>query len=281
MSQSNLRFVPDNVLVGGSAAVISGTAVSTLPASNALLYDRGKYCRILTTGSSSDVATIRFTLASLSTISSVLLGPTNTDATTSVTITLRDVSLNVLYTSTKTEVAPIVPFGTLVWGIDPLGSVFTNKFTIPFWLDTPVNAVKYIDISFTGSAVTHYNLAYAFAGVYIETDRDPSSGLDLTYSDTFGTYRTEDGSLRTTSGVSFRRYSFSLSYMSESDRLTLLRFISKRKPFIISVFQQDPSNTVSVHQESDYTALVKSTTSFSAVSPVYGMYNTTITVEEV
>jgi len=276
---SNLRFVVDNLAKDAFVSVITGTEVAALPASNITNYNKGRYSRSYPTA---NTVKLRLTLGTDTAISAVILGPSNLTATSSVTYELLDSGGTVMATIAKTEVAPIVPFGTLVWGVDPLGSIFTNKFAIPGWFDQAYESVYYIDITITDPTLTEINLSYVYAGVYIEPARDASKGLTLTFADTNTTYRTEDGSLRTTAGVSFRKFSFDMSLMDEGDRLMLLRFINKKLPIVLSLFQVDASSPLTTtFQEVDYTAVVKSTNAFEASTSYLGYYNSSLTFEEI
>lgn len=275
---SNLRFVVDNLVRDATTSVITGTEVASLPTINITNYNKGRYSRTIP---DTGTAKIRITLAAYAAISAVVLGPSNLTSVSTVTYELLNAGLTVLATVAKTDVAPVVPFGTLVWGVDPLGAVFTNKFAIPGWFDQAYENVAYIDITITDPALTEINLSYVYAGVYIEPARDASKGVSLTFADTNSTYRTEDGSLRTTAGVSFRKFTFDMGLMGESDRLMLLRFINKKLPIVISLFQVNSSPLTTQFQEIDYTAVVKSTNAFEATTPYLGFYNTSLTFEEI
>jgi hypothetical protein len=277
---SNLRLVVDNFITSATISVISGTEEATLPATNLQNYSKAAYSRVNVVGGAAGVATYRVDMSSPTALSAIVLGPSNFDSDTTIEVNLYNNSDVLLDTITKIDVAPLVPFGTFVWGIDPLGSVFTNKFTTAIWFDSVPN-VSHFTVSITGSNVSHYNVAYMYAGIYLEPNRDPSRGLEMQYVDTGELNRTEDGSLRSTSGILYRKYNLSLEFMEESDRLMILRFINKRRPFIISMFQRTPTNGASIHMETDYTALVKMIGDFGVSSRFYGLYDTTLSIEEV
>lgn len=303
-----------------SISVYPSSTVTGFPLDNVKSYTRGEYAKIRqtytgVTQTSWTAMQIEFLEAERG-MNTLVIGPSNLDsANDEVIVQFLDATLTPLildyHLSSKhfakellinayklEDFVPIIPFGELLWGIDPLEGIFTNSFNLPIWLNALYKhnagvftqaSPKYIKIFLrksvnpslpTYSGVVDYNISYIMAGMSVQTDRGAAPGLGIGYQDTYESYRTEDGSLRTTPGIRFKKYKMSLSNFSEKDRSLLLRYINKRNAFLFSVFQQTDS-IVSQMQAIDYTALVKPTNNLDITTQYFGYYNASVELEEV
>jgi len=132
--------------------------------------------------------------------------------------------------------------GDLFWGIDPLGSsVFTGwayAFSV-LWFTPVAGQAMTITLDDPTNSDGFLAASRLFAGNYLETADGPSMGMKLKWSEGSKQRRSDGGTLRTDATESWRVLSFSLDWLSKSDRPKFLevgRRVGKRKDIFVSVY---------------------------------------------
>lgn len=160
------------------------------------------------------------------------------------------------------------------WGVEPLSStVFTNwvlRYSV-LWFPR-VLGVSF-RITLKDSTVSHIDLARVYLGRYFEPDLNFSYGHSLKWVDESPQYKTADGSIYSENWEPKREFSFSLDWLSETDRpifFDALRRVGRRRDFFISAFPEAGGS-----KERDYSFAAK----FLTVPGVVGNFENNYTAQ--
>ena len=277
MAQNNLRIIYDNVI--DSATLTASTAASGLPATNLQRDQKGLVWR-----STGTTATLTATWTSVQTLSGVVLPFCNLSA--SATIRVR------VYTNTG-DTTPVRDTGTVsarayapgdIWGGAPSTSVNAYSFGggsyARCWFQSAVGRKLEITLTDSGNTSGYLEAARLVCGAYWSPAYNTNFGVSIGYVDTSTQTRTESGNLVTTVKPIHRTLNFDLQWLTEADRermLSILRGNGLRKPLFASVFPEDASAA----KEQNYQLYGKMSGLNSITHPLYTVYSTSVSLEEI
>jgi hypothetical protein len=271
----NMRIIPVNM---ADRATLTATS-EALAVTNLQKPDRTAVWRA--TGTS---ASITATLSTDATIDSVALMTSNLSAAATWRIRVYDSGNSVIYDSGTILACPPDPFGTFDWGFAPLGvNAFTfglSAYSINWQASRVLGRKVVIDISDPTNTSGYVEASRLVFGERWEPATNPDWGATLTWVEGGTQTRCEDGTLRSEAGAKWRKLSFSLGWMSPSDRSKfseIVRQCGSKKDFVVSVF---PSDSDAV-KEAHYTMLAKFPPETSVLAATFARYSSSAQMEEV
>ena len=277
MAQNNLRIVYDNVV--DSATLNTSTAASGLPVTNLQREAKGLVWR-----STGTAATITVTWATPQTLRAVILPFCNlTSAATS----------QVLAYAQPGDMVPVRDTGaklsgayqpTDIWG--GLDSTSVASYSLGggsyarAWFPQTVARKLEIVIEDPNNPSGYLEAARLVCGNYWSPTYNTNFGLSIGYSDSSTQTRTESGNLLTSTGTIHRTLEFDLQWLTAQDKtrmLSILRGNGLRKPMFVSIFPEDVDKT----KEQEYQIYGKLTDLSKLTHPVYSVYTSAVSLQEV
>ena len=164
-------------------------------------------------------------------------------------------------------------YNTNTYGLD--------KNTARIWFTPPATIYPYIVIQISDAEQSNIEFSRLIMGTYWSPVYNTGYGVSKGISDNSTNERTEAGDLITTTGSVFSTMSFDLQWMTNADRvemLKVLKFNGKRRGMFISVF---PENTADFAKEKDFQIYGKLSSTSAISHPVLDMYSTSIEIEEI
>lgn len=279
MAQNNIRIIYNN-LIDGATLSASSTAGS-LTVANLKTDQKGLVWRSVGT-----TATITAIWANSQTLNAVVLPFCNLSNTSTIRV-------RVFSDTAGTSV--VLDTGTInagaytpqdVWG--GFGTNYSGVAAYSFgggsygraWFNTATG--RRIDVTITDSANPqgYIELSRLVVGAYWSPTYNTSFGIQLGFLDTSEQVRTESGNLITQNGTVHKTMTFDLSWLIEKERvkmLSILRGNGLRKPLFVSVFPQDSS----IEKEQNYQIYGKLNSLNDITHPIYTVYSTSISIEEI
>lgn len=190
--------------------------------------------------------------------------------------------------------------GTLLY---TSGTISAITYNVPSWdtTYTGVNAYSYGG----GTSVRHYipsttsnvlsilitivdttnvqgylEISRILCGQYWSPAFNTDFGITLDYVDQSSHSRAQSGNIITDIGPSHKTLSFSLNFMSTSDRnylIQIMRLNGMRKPIFVSIFPNDTD----LEKEYNYQIYGKLSSNPTITHPMYSIYTSTINIEEI
>lgn len=276
---SNLRIVYDNALSRYATLVASSTAGS-LAVTNLLTDFKTEEWR-----STGTTESLTLTWTNSETVSCVILPFTN--LTPTATIRVRG------YTNVA-DGTPAVDTGTVLacpataislrgWGAAATGSnayAYGGGSYARVWLAaTPVKKII-IDLVDTSNASGYIEVSRLVTGNYWQPAQNVDYGASVAYQDLSKPYRNDAGDLMTDIGTRFRKMSLNVSYLSPTDRKSLVdlfRGNGLANPFLISVF----AGSTDYELERDHMIYCKLSEISAITIPQLDAYSSPLVVEEI
>jgi hypothetical protein len=277
VSQNNLRIIYDNV--ADSAALTASSVASGLPVTNLQREQKGLVWR-----STSTTATITATWSAAQTLQAVALPFCNLTPTATIRV---QVYANIADTMPVRDTGP-QPAGAYIpddiWGGNPSLSVNSYSFGggtyARLWFGRSIGRRMEITISDPNNPAGYLEVNRLVCGNYWSPTYNTSFGLSIGYADSSTQTRTEAGNLLTTAGTLHRTLDFDLQWLTAKDKtqmLSILRGNGLRKPMFVSVFPQDVDKT----KEQQYQIYGKLTDLAKLTHPVYSVYSSSISLQEI
>ena len=277
MAQNNLRIVYDNVI--DSATLTTSTAASGLPVTNLQQEQKGLVWR-----STGTTATITATWSSPQTLRAVILPFCN--LTTSATIRVQAYTLaadTVPVRDTGPRPAGTYAPGDIWGGNQPLDvnsySFGGGSYARVWFAETAAEKIE-ITIADTSNPAGYLEAARLVCGNYWSPTYNTNFGLSIGYEDSSQQTRTESGNLLTTVGTLHRTLDFDLQWLTAEDKtrmLSVLRGNGLRKPMFVSIFPEDVDKV----KEQEYQIYGKLTNLSKLTHPVYSVYTSNVSLQEV
>lgn len=261
----------------------SPAALAALPVSNLQKQTRGELWR---SNATIENQHILGDLAGYQTVSALALVRHNLTSTASYRLRLYDgagQSGTTLYDSgTVTLGGSLLGWGSFDWGTDPWGTDNLEDWPVPYlvaWFD-PVLALSFdLELDDSANADGYLQAARLVLGNYFEPEKNMSYGLAMSWQEQSRQVRTEGGTLRTDERQAYRRFSFSLDWLTPAERATLLdklRRAGLRNDLFLSCFPADTD----ADRERDYAGLVKLTEAPAMNASLPAVYRTSLVFEE-
>ncbi|MCC6195722.1 MAG: hypothetical protein IT518_14760 [Burkholderiales bacterium] len=188
----------------------------------------------------------------------------------------------VLYDSGNVDAPRPLPFGDLVWGVDPLGKgVYTDWgfSNIAMWLPQ-IYYSSYVEIELSFNPPDNYlQASRLFVGSYWEVTHAPKRGMQLQWVDTSKPQRTEGGTVHVELGIQYRRLAVAGDWMTEDERRQIVDLIRKRGlhgDVFVSVFADEGGIYERDHEMQAVLASLEPMT-----LPQYGYVNFAFLFEEI
>lgn len=235
-----MRFIIDN-FADTSLLSVNPVVTGDMSVSNLLSNSRAKIFRTNAQGEVDKTQDILGNLLPPVDVSAVVLGRHNFPVDTTVTISL--------YSGFDQT--------TLVNSYGPTTISSTDKTDYVQWI-TPADAnIKSFKISIVLATSIEVDIGRLIIGNYLEPTYTIDKGYSLTLVEDTKQYRTEGGSLRSDLGIPYKKLTFDISTVKETDRVLIqnnLRRVGMHKDFYISLFPEDTTN-----KERDYSGIFKLT----------------------
>lgn len=275
---TNIRIIYNNAI--DRANLSASSAAGSLVASNMAMDIKSAVWRSLATSE-----TITATWGAGEVVSGVILPFCN--LTTNATIRVRGYA-NVDDTGTVLDTGAVVACPASqpgLWGWN--ASMGVNAFAYGggtyarVWLATPVTVKKLvIDIADAGNTAGYLEVSRLVVGQHWEPKIGAEQGATLTVVDTGKHYRTDGGDLMTDTGTKYRKQSFSLPSLDESDRAKMWDILwgnGMARPLFISMY---PNNADS-QLEQTHQLYGKLVSTPIMNTPYFNRHSATIDIEEV
>lgn len=297
MSSNNLRIIYEN-LVDSSTITASSTAGVT-STDNLKKDNKASIWRSQTSTTSSVKANLVVAFGSTKTIGGVVLPFCNLTSVATIRVrgytgtapTLGGTVDNPTITATGTLVfdtgnvacCPYEQLGLWGWGTLPLG---VNAYSYGggtyarVWFTQASCSSIVIEIIDTNSS-KYVEAARLIVGSYWSPKYNTEYGLSAGTKDMSTSERSESGNLITNRGAIYTSLNFELSWLTPNDRFEMARILKGNgtsKPLFISLF---PDNSEDWGKEQSHQIYGKLPDLPNITHPIYGMYSTSITIEEV
>jgi hypothetical protein len=177
-----------------------------------------------------------------------------------------------------------VPYSNTTW-ITATGSNYYSYgggTSVRLYFPSTYTTARSIEVTVTDTTNTqgYMEISRMLAGTYWQLTHNIEFGLSVEYKDSSTHYRTQSGNLLTDAGTITKVLSFSLGYMSTADRNLLVQVFKQnalRRPVLVSLFPADLDKEKEVIHE----IYGKLSNSGSLSHPMYTVYTTSLTIEEV
>ena len=278
MAQNNLRIIYDNVI--DSATLTASSAAAGLPVTNLQTEQKGFVWR-----STSTTATITAIWSTAKTLNGVILPFCNLSSTATIIIRV--------YTNAS-DTTPVFSTGALSAGAYTPSDLWSG-FSAPAgvnaysygggtyarrWFNTSVGQKLEIVISDSANTSGYIEASRLVCGQYWAPTYNTSFGVSIGYVDNSVQSRTEAGNLITSINAMHRTLTFSLDWLTDADRvrlLSILRGNGLRKPIFVSIFPDDSDVT----KEQNYQIYGKLSNLAQLTHPIYTMYSSSLSLEEI
>lgn len=274
MSSNNLRIIYQNVADLSATTIIASTTAGTTTTANLKVDTKSKVWR-----STSTTATLTVTLPSAKIIGAVILPFCNLTSESRISVTIDSVLVvdNIL-------AAPYQALGGWDWGALPLG---VNAYSYGSgtyaraWFAQQSGTVVVISITDTNNTAGYLECSRLIIGPYFSPIYNTSFGMGVGSKDLSNHERTESGDLISNRGIRYSSMTFDLKYLTPADRLqftSILRGGGLPVPLFISLF---PDNSEDYAKEQVYQIYGKLSQLSAITHPIFGIYSTTIEIEEI
>lgn len=277
MAQNNLRIIYNNVI--DTAILSTSSAVSGLPVANLQNEAKGLVWRSFGTS-----ATLTATWAFPQTLRGVVFPFCNLSPTATIRVKLYTNIADSITVSDTGEVSAGAYTPENIWGDIPSTGVNSYSFGggsyARVWFNTAVARKIEIIISDPANPSGYLEAARLVCGDYWSPTYNTNFGLSIGYEDSSTQTRTESGNLLTTAGTIHRTLNFELQWLTPEDKtqmLSILRGNGLRKPLFVSIFPQDTDKT----KEQQYQIYGKLTNLAKLNHPIYSIYTSSVSIEEI
>jgi hypothetical protein len=277
MAQNNLRIIYDNVV--SSATLTTSTAASGLPVTNLQREQKGLVWRSTTT-----TATITANWATPQTFHALVLPFCNLTPTATIRVRayVNPGDTNPVLDTGAQPAGAYTPED--IWGGAQPNSA--NSYSLGggsyarLWFARVVARKLEITIADTANGAGYLEASYLVCGDYWSPTYNTNFGLSIGYTDSSAQTRTEAGTLLTSVGTIHRTLDFDLQWLVDTDKtrmLSILRGNGLRKPLFVSIFPED----VDKRKEQEYQIYAKLSDLSKITHPVYSVYTSNLSLQEV
>lgn len=277
---NNLADIANVVSTGSSYNTTTSVDNTSYPIGNIFKDTKGLVWRANWVGSS---VTITIGWATPQTISSIIIPFSNLSTATTMSVAFFN---NSGATGTPASVLPAISCVPVDFGVSSTG--ITGSFKYSYGVGT--SARRYftqttcqslaITITDTSPAAAYAEISRLIVGTYWSPVYNTEFGISVDINDLSSHSRTQAGNLITDTNTITKSLSFSLNYMTASDRDIMFKIMllnGKRRSIFVSIFPEDTDSTKEViHQI--YGRLSDSP---SINHPMYSIYATAIKLDEV
>jgi hypothetical protein len=279
MAANNLRILFNDIAV--SSAVSASTSANNFPASNLLLDGKDSAWR----STSAITNTITLNWGSLQSINCVILPFTNFSSAANIKVQLYS-SINgtgsLLYDSGTINAFnySMPSWDTTYTGINAYS--YGGGTSVRHYLPSTISNVQSLVLTVvdSGSISGYMEIVRILTGVYWVPKYNLDFGFTVDYIDKSQHNRSQSGNIITDIAPIYKSLTFSLNYMTASDRNYLIQLVKlngMRKPIFISLFPNDSD----AEKEYLYQIYGKLSASPTITHPMYSIYSSNITSEEV
>jgi hypothetical protein len=278
MASNNLRIIYNNVVDLATTTLSASTTAGVGTPINNLK----KPSKTLVWRSTNTTATITVSFGSSKSIRGVVLPFTNLSKTATISVTLSGgdtySSGNVLccpYQTDKGIDASYLPPGASSY------SYGGGTYARVWFPATKTCTGLTITIVDTANVQGYIECAYLVIGDYWSPKYNTGFGLSISPKDDSSNTRMESGDLLSTRGTKHNSLSFDLNWLTDSDRESILNLLSNvgtSRALLLSVF---PDNSEDWTRERVYQIYGKLTELPGVTHPMFGIYSTSLEIEEV
>lgn len=279
MAATNLRIIYKNI--ASSYGTLTATNVNTsFPITNVNSDNKGSFCRTTTT-----TTAITMTWTTNQTLAAVVLPYTNLSSTATFRVRLysNEAATTLIYDSGVLSTG-IVLAGNQLFN-NTRGANYRYSFgggscVRKYFAKVTTCRAMVLDIVDTSNTDGYIEVGKIVAGDYWSPTYNTEFGLSVGVSDSSTKTRTQNGSLVTDIGTSNKYLSFSLNYLTYTDRNTLydiINTIGTKASLYVSLFPED-ADTGKEYIHQIYGRL----SDLATIShPMYTVYASSINIEEV
>lgn len=297
MAANNLRIIYQNV---ADSSTITASSTAGVTSTNNLKKDsKSSIWRSQTSSSTNVKANLVATFDSAYTIGGVVLpfcnlttvatirvrGYTGTAPTLGGTVDVPTITATgtLIFDTGNVQACPYSPLGA--WGLSGL-PVGVNSYSYGggtyarVWFPQASCTSVVIEIIDT-NASKYVEAARVVIGGYWSPKYNTGFGISNSVVDMSSNERSESGDLISNRGAKYSSISFDLSWLTPSDMSEFTQIVKgsgSSRPLLISLF---PNNSEDWNKEQAYQIYGKLTNAPTITHPIYGIYSTTMDVEEV
>lgn len=296
MAANNLRIIYQNIadtatITASSTAGVTSTA--NLKKDTKSLIWRSQTssttsvkANLVATFSSSVIGGVILPFCNLSSIATIRVrGYTGTAPTLGGTVDVPTITATgtLVFDTGDVAASPYQPLGLWNWGTMPLG---VNAYSYGggtyarVWF--PQIACTSVVIEIIDTNTDQYiEVSRLIIGSYWSPKYNTEYGLSTTIKDMSTHERSESGDLITNRGTRFNSINFDLNWLPPEDRLEMTRILKGNgisRPIFISLF---PENSEDYAKEQSHQIYGKLPDIPTITHPIYGMYSSSISIEEV
>jgi hypothetical protein len=297
MAQNNLRVIYQN-LADSATITASSTAGIGTPATNLTKDTKSLVWRSATSSTTSPKANLVVTFAS-NIIGGVILPFCN--LTSAATIRVRGYTGTAPTLAGTVDAPTVAATGTQVFDTGTVlaapyqsaaetGTLAVSNNSYAYgagtygrvWVPTPAACTSLlIEITDTGNADKYIEISRLVIGPYWTPKFNTSFGLSTSFKDLSTNSRSESGDLITNRNVRYRCMNFDMQYLTPDDRTSftkILKGIGLAKGLFISLF---PDNSEDWNKEHSHQIYGKLSQISDINHPLFGVYSTTVDIEEI
>ena len=276
---NNVRMMIVNEFDSATLALVAGVEVPTLPAANLQLYNNSRRLRTSTTA---------FTLAGefdeIKLCTGIVLWRHNFTAAATLRVELFDGPAQtgeLLFDSGITDAMPQTAWSDWDWRVDPLlNSAFQDTDTqySQVWFGECFARSFRITVSDASNPFGYLDLTRIYMGRHFSPAVNFSWGSQLGWGSNDEQLRTDDAGLFSKDAPLWRKYTFSLEHLDESDRSEFSRAITHARRFkdwFISLYPEQGGK-----KELDGAFACKFVSLPPVNAPKFNSFSTPISVEE-
>jgi len=284
MAANNLRVIYDNLIDLSTTSIsASGTAAGGVYVANNLKRD----AKSQTWRGTENVKIITLTVGfgSARTVSGVFLGFTNLTSTATIKVTATGVTVG---TNPSTLGAVLCrPWADASWDTAYTGGS-SNSYGYGagsharVWFSSDVTCTGLtIEITDTANTNTSLEVSRLVVGKLWSPKYNTEFGLEVGVKDLTTQSRTQSGDLISTRGPRFKTLNFNLNWLTYTDRtvfINLLKTAGLSRSLLVSLF---PNNSDDWDAEQLYQIYGKLTDTPGITHPMFSVYASSVTIEEV
>ena len=282
MAANNLRVIYDNLIdLSTTTVTASGTANGVYVVDN-LKRDAKSQTWRSTQGTS--IATLTVSFGSARTVSGVFLGFTNLASGSTIKVTATGLSAG----TNPSALGAVLcrPWADASWDTAYTGGS-NNSYGYGagsharVWFSSDVTCTG-LTIEITDTTKTTYlEVSRLVVGKLWSPKYNTEFGLEVGVKDLTTQSRTQSGDLISTRGPRFKTLNFNLNWLTYTDRtvfVNLLKTAGLSRPLLVSLF---PNNSDDYEAEQLYQIYGKLTDTPGITHPMFSVYASSVTIEEV
>jgi len=283
MAANNLRVIYDNLIdLSGTTVVPTSSEVATYPISNLKRDAKSQTWR-----SNNKIVTLTVTFPNTRTISGVFLGFTNLTSAAKITVTATGVSSG----TNPSALGAVLcrPWADSAWdtaytggGNNSYGYGAGSHARVWFSQEVTCTGLTIaIDDNNTLQTNSYLEVSRLIVGKYWSPKYNTEFGLEVGVKDLTTQSRTQSGDLISTRGPRFKTLNFNLNWLTYTDRtvfVNLLKTAGLSRPLLVSLF---PNNSDDYEAEQLYQIYGKLTDTPGITHPMFSVYASSVTIEEV